>query len=41
MSNTASWYGLALLIFGAFCLWIGSEAEKARREVRARNESAD
>lgn len=41
MSSIATWYGFALLIFGAICLWIGHEADKARREVHARNESAD
>lgn len=41
LSSIASWYGLALLIFGAVSLWIGREADKARREVHARNESAD
>ena len=41
VSSIATWYGLALLIFGAICLWIGCEADRARREVHARNESAD
>jgi cytochrome oxidase assembly protein ShyY1 len=41
LSSIATWYGFALLIFGGLCLWIAREADKARREVHARNESAD